>query len=512
MKYKYAGNDQVKEVPDMPWPQVPTSLTEMGGEHYRREYLKQLSLCHPDPIDLDKPAPKEWNVGDDVTGLVWIQVLESLPPQYRAYLIPSKEVEPVKEEEDSVMNRGIGVLKTSVIKRQSVKWITFYDFVKYMKENTPHPHWTGMFYGFPVTHENDSCYLIGYGDYQIRFNHNECLLFPESGGLLTIPNPISSSMILELSPSPVKEEQTNVSVEEAAKEKRDDLVLWNGIDGEFVEVDSVHDAEKWAKENLTDPDEGFHPDAESVELYQKVGGVYVYVNEEKNTYKIRVKVSQGYRPLADWKGKQQVRWDEDKEIQELEDDLWNQPTGSPPSVEETAHEAARNFVDDRFNGGVSPTTEQHCIDSFKAGADWKGKQQTNLSVEETAKGLEDVKNVSEIERDFWFAIEWLCDELRYVNEYKNNQDERVATQLRIAKEDIAKFKDWKGKQQVPPTPNRRKPFIVANVLELLNKQEGGDISFSRMVEIMNEMVFKWLDEGDVVDNSKRPIDTNSNGQ
>lgn len=88
-------------------------------------------------------------------------------------------------------------------------------------------------------------------------------------------------------------------------EKRDDLVLWNPLDGEMIEVDSIQDAQDWAKENLTDPEEGVHPDAESVDLYQKVGGVYVHVNEEKNTYKIRVKLSSNYKPIGSQYQRQQ---------------------------------------------------------------------------------------------------------------------------------------------------------------------------------------------------------------
>ena len=48
-----------------------------------------------------------------------------------------------------------------------------------------------------------------------------------------------------------------------------------------------------------------------------------------------------------------------------------------------------------------------------------------------------------------------------------------------------------GGEEIPQTPNKDKPFIVANVRELADKYESEEISFSRMVEIMNEMVFKW---------------------
>lgn len=41
------------------------------------------------------------------------------------------------------------------------------------------------------------------------------------------------------------------------------------------------------------------------------------------------------------------------------------------------------------------------------------------------------------------------------------------------------------------TPHPDKPFIVANVRDVLDLYDKEEISFSRMVEIMNEMVFQW---------------------
>lgn len=51
-------------------------------------------------------------------------------------------------------------------------------------------------------------------------------------------------------------------------------------------------------------------------------------------------------------------------------------------------------------------------------------------------------------------------------------------------------------KEAPPTPNKSKPFTVANVRELLQKyydenEISDSVSFSRMVEIMNEMVEQW---------------------
>ncbi len=88
-----------------------------------------------------------------------------------------------------------------------------------------------------------------------------------------------------------------VSGEDWFNEKRDDLIIWNGIENEMYEIDSFKDAQDWAKAELTDSEEGIHPDAESVDIYQKVGGVYLFGNEEKG-YKLKVKLSLNYRPIT----------------------------------------------------------------------------------------------------------------------------------------------------------------------------------------------------------------------
>lgn len=45
---------------------------------------------------------------------------------------------------------------------------------------------------------------------------------------------------------------------------------------------------------------------------------------------------------------------------------------------------------------------------------------------------------------------------------------------------------------IPQTPNPQKPFIVANVREVYQEYELENISFSRMVEVLNEMVTQWV--------------------
>lgn len=108
------------------------------------------------------------------------------------------------------------------------------------------------------------------------------------------------------------------------------------------------------------------------------------------------------------------------------------------------------------------------------------EEQTNVSVEEAAK--EDIKE--ELQNLF----------------YSMNIPKAGKLPLdfceQIADEVFKLLADWKGKQQVPPTPNRRKPFIVANVRDLLERQDKEEMSYSRMVEIMNEMVFEWQGKQD----------------
>lgn len=48
---------------------------------------------------------------------------------------------------------------------------------------------------------------------------------------------------------------------------------------------------------------------------------------------------------------------------------------------------------------------------------------------------------------------------------------------------------------VPDAPNKKKPFIVANVRDILDQydpQSDESISYSRMVELFNEVAFKWM--------------------
>lgn len=41
-----------------------------------------------------------------------------------------------------------------------IEAITFQEFVDYAKANSEFPHWSFKYNNYPITHENDECYLI----------------------------------------------------------------------------------------------------------------------------------------------------------------------------------------------------------------------------------------------------------------------------------------------------------------------------------------------------------------
>ena len=66
------------------------------------------------------------------------------------------------------------------------------------------------------------------------------------------------------------------------------LHIWNAIDGDWAEVDNLKEAKKWVKENYCDPEDGIHPDIETIEIFKKVAGVALVPVPGKNTFKIEV--------------------------------------------------------------------------------------------------------------------------------------------------------------------------------------------------------------------------------
>lgn len=88
-------------------------------------------------------------------------------------------------------------MKTNTLKQQDFEWISFDDFVNEFKKTTSPPHWTGLFKGIPVTHENDSLYLVGPAENQVRFHKWDVLcILCESKRLFILQHPIGPFVLL----------------------------------------------------------------------------------------------------------------------------------------------------------------------------------------------------------------------------------------------------------------------------------------------------------------------------
>lgn len=66
------------------------------------------------------------------------------------------------------------------------------------------------------------------------------------------------------------------------------LTMYDNIDGDFIEVDSLEDARKYVKENYVEED-SMHPDFTHFDVFKKVGEVYVEEDAEGNAVAIKTK-------------------------------------------------------------------------------------------------------------------------------------------------------------------------------------------------------------------------------
>jgi len=82
----------------------------------------------------------------------------------------------------------------------AIEVITFAEFVQYAKENSPHPHWSFDFKGYPVTHENDACYIIPNQGTNFLFTPNDVLIIGVKGEIYACPIDV-----FEITYEPVKE-------------------------------------------------------------------------------------------------------------------------------------------------------------------------------------------------------------------------------------------------------------------------------------------------------------------
>ena len=76
---------------------------------------------------------------------------------------------------------------SEVHERIAVEGITFYDLVEYGKRNGANivngMPWSFKYKGFPVSHENDRCYLITLGRETLRFEPDDILYTDVNGDL-----------------------------------------------------------------------------------------------------------------------------------------------------------------------------------------------------------------------------------------------------------------------------------------------------------------------------------------
>lgn len=72
------------------------------------------------------------------------------------------------------------------------------------------------------------------------------------------------------------------------QQQGDKFVVWDAIDGDLSDFDSFEDIKKYLKDNYTDPEEGIHPDIESIRIFKEVAAVRVIPVDGKNTHRIHV--------------------------------------------------------------------------------------------------------------------------------------------------------------------------------------------------------------------------------
>jgi hypothetical protein len=78
-------------------------------------------------------------------------------------------------------------MRTVNLKAITAELVTWPEFIEYAKSNSPDPHWSFMYKGKPVTHENDSCYLIPSNEGQmLKFSPDCVLLIREDGSMFTL--------------------------------------------------------------------------------------------------------------------------------------------------------------------------------------------------------------------------------------------------------------------------------------------------------------------------------------
>jgi hypothetical protein len=69
---------------------------------------------------------------------------------------------------------------------------------------------------------------------------------------------------------------------------KEKIIIYDAINGDFYEVDNFEEALEGIKEVATDPEEGIHPDIESIKIYKEIADVVCEQVEGKEAYKVKI--------------------------------------------------------------------------------------------------------------------------------------------------------------------------------------------------------------------------------
>lgn len=100
------------------------------------------------------------------------------------------------------------------------------------------------------------------------------------------------------------------------------LVLWNGIEREMEDVESLEHARQWLRENYADPEDGIHPDIELCEIYRLVARVAVVDGKQPGTSRIEVQPVQSTSIPAGIV--EQLRKAYKKDLSGITEVIWNE--------------------------------------------------------------------------------------------------------------------------------------------------------------------------------------------
>lgn len=70
--------------------------------------------------------------------------------------------------------------------------------------------------------------------------------------------------------------------------EKENFIMWDAINGDFYEHESLDSVLKDLKENYCDPEEGIHPDIETIMIFKEVADVVVEKVDGKETYRVNV--------------------------------------------------------------------------------------------------------------------------------------------------------------------------------------------------------------------------------